>query len=91
VKYFLSRSFSLKHQITNAALWERTASPISQIKFGHVTCFCWRMNISIIAFAVMATVTILFLAATVLIEWKSRSRPKPRNLISQPSGFNPLL
>jgi hypothetical protein len=30
------------------------------------------MNISVIAFAVMAAVTILFLAATVLTEWKSR-------------------
>ena len=29
------------------------------------------MNISVIAFAVMAAVTILFLAATVLTEWKS--------------------
>jgi hypothetical protein len=29
------------------------------------------MNISVIAFAVMAAVTILFLAATVILEWKS--------------------
>ncbi len=45
-------------------------------QFGHVTCFCWRMNISVVAFAVMAAVTILFLAATVLIEWSSRFQTK---------------
>jgi hypothetical protein len=34
------------------------------------------MNISVIAFAMMAAVTILFLAAIVLTEWNSRFQAK---------------
>jgi len=36
------------------------------------------MNVSVIAFAVMGVVSIILLAAIVIIEWKSRLQPKAR-------------
>jgi len=36
------------------------------------------MNVSVIAFAVMGIVSIILLAAIVMIEWKSKLQPKAR-------------
>jgi hypothetical protein len=51
------------------------------------------MNISVIAFAVMAAVTILFLAATVLIEWNSRFQAKTpkRGSSTAPDAYRPAV